>query len=174
MSAGRRILELSATQNALLDAVMDGDADAVQRLTTTLTVSPIRLSAEILSTKRVGAGAGVSYGHRYVTTQPTTLALVSLGYGHGLPRKSGNAATVTWAEAAGAAVRTLPIVGRVAMDVLVIDADDAGLGPGESVVFFGDPATGESALPAWAALIGEDPVAVIAALDRRVRRQVRR
>ena len=35
--------------------------------------------------KRVPAGTGVSYGHRYVTSSESTLGLVPLGYadGHG-------------------------------------------------------------------------------------------
>ena len=37
--------------------------------------------------KHVHAGQGVSYGHTYVTDQATTLGLVPLGYGDGVPRQ---------------------------------------------------------------------------------------
>src|SRR5204862_812132 len=40
----------------------------------------MRLSARVALAKRVPAGHGVSYLHRYVTDRETTLALVPLGY----------------------------------------------------------------------------------------------
>ena len=44
------------------------------------------LRARLALVKRVPAGTGVSYGHRYVTTRETTLGLVPLGYADGMPR----------------------------------------------------------------------------------------
>ena len=44
--------------------------------------------------KRVPQGAGVSYGHTFVTDRPTTLGLVPLGYGDGMPRSASNRAEV--------------------------------------------------------------------------------
>ena len=52
------------------------------------------LSAEIALTKRVPAGSGVSYGHRYHTASEATLALVPLGYADGVPRHATNVAEV--------------------------------------------------------------------------------
>ena len=44
------------------------------------------LRARLALVKRVPAGTGVSYGHRYVTPRETTLGLVPLGYADGIPR----------------------------------------------------------------------------------------
>ena len=44
------------------------------------------LKARLAQVKRVPPGTGVSYGHRYVTTEPATLGLVPLGYADGVPR----------------------------------------------------------------------------------------
>ncbi len=44
------------------------------------------LRARLALVKRVPAGTGVSYGHRYTTAEETTLGLVPLGYADGIPR----------------------------------------------------------------------------------------
>jgi alanine racemase len=146
------------------------DPDA---LVAALLTPAIRLSAEVLSVKRVAADVGVSYGHSYRTQSESTLALVSIGYGHGVPRKAGNRAFVTWWDSSIAGTRRLPIVGRVAMDVLVVDAQDADICAGADVVLFGDPFVGEIPLVQWAASVGESPVTVVAGIDSRVTRVTR-
>ena len=45
------------------------------------------LRARLALVKRVPAGTGVSYGHRYVTSRETTLGLVPLGYADGDPAR---------------------------------------------------------------------------------------
>ncbi|MEX2510877.1 MAG: alanine racemase C-terminal domain-containing protein [Homoserinimonas sp.] len=167
MSFSARTLHLSAGQ---FDLLASGRADdqIVANLLQSLPTSPPRLEAEVLATKRVGAGAGVSYGHTYRTSTATTLALVAIGYGHGLPRKAGNRASVTWAG------QRLPIVGRVAMDVLVVDAGQTPVTAGTTVVFFGDPAAGELSLAEWSKSVGEHPFSLLACFDDRVARVVTR
>src|SRR5215472_6565661 len=44
------------------------------------------LRARLALVKRVPAGTGVSYGHRYTTASETTLGLVPVGYADGVPR----------------------------------------------------------------------------------------
>jgi alanine racemase len=166
VSTVARSLHLSAPQAAGLEASAE-DA-AVDDFLASLSAAPPRLDAELLATKRVGAGAGVSYGHTFRTSVDTTLGLVAIGYGHGIPRKAGNRAAVTWH---GAPTR-VPIVGRVAMDVLVVDLSDLPAEPGERVVFFGDPERGEISLPEWGDSVGEHPFAVVSCLDDRVTRVI--
>ncbi len=52
------------------------------------------LQARVALAKRVPAGQGVSYGHRYTTDRETTLALVPLGYADGIPRHATNVGPV--------------------------------------------------------------------------------
>jgi len=166
------VLELSVPQADALRAAMAGDRDSVAVFGQQASSHPIRLSAEVVAVKTVESDAGVSYGHTYRTSSATTLALVAIGYGHGVPRKAGNRADVTWRGTDGSAQR-FPIVGRVAMDVLVVDAGDAPVALGDKVVLFGDPALGEIPLATWAASIDEHPLAVVAGLDDRIEREVR-
>ncbi|WP_166983670.1 alanine racemase C-terminal domain-containing protein [Paramicrobacterium fandaimingii] len=170
-TAGARVLYLSASQNSRIADALTGDAAAAAAFDATVSSDPIRLFVEVLSTKRVPEGSGVSYGHTFVTQHPTTLARVAIGYGHGLPRKAGNRASVTWSPVDGSPMR-LPIVGRVAMDEFVVDAGDAPVSPGSRVCVFGDPGRHEVPLTEWAASIGESPVSIAACLDDRVERNV--
>jgi len=104
--------------------------------------------ARVAFAKRVPAGAGVSYGHTYVTREPTTLAVVPLGYGDGIPRVAGNAAHV-WL---GGARRT--ITGRVSMDQFVVDCGDDPVEPGDVVTLLGPGDMGEPTAEEWASILG--------------------
>lgn len=179
MSSSARTLELSSSQRQLLQSLsiragsgLDGleSPNGLDALDGALSQPPLRLSAEVLSVKRVPADSGVSYGHSYRTDSETTLALVSIGYGHGIPRKAGNRASVTWWDSSTSESVVLPIVGRVAMDVLVVDAGNVAVVAGDLMVLFGDPERGEISLEDFSASIGENPASVVGALDSRVTR----
>ncbi len=102
------------------------------------------LRARLALVKRVGAGAGVSYGHTYVTPAPTTLGLIPLGYGDGIPRHVSNRGQVL----AGGKRRT--IAGRVCMDQLVIDLEGDDAAAGDEVILFGPGDAGEPTADDWA------------------------
>ena len=95
----------------------------------------------INSVKEVEAGQGVSYGLNYSTNAPTTLALVPVGYADGVPRIAQNAPVRIYP--AGAEPKTYRVVGRIAMDQMVIDLGESGLSDpslgylGAPVVLFG-------------------------------------
>ncbi|MGZ8804625.1 MAG: alanine racemase C-terminal domain-containing protein [Microbacterium sp.] len=107
-----------------------------------------RLSGFVLSLKPLRAGEGVSYGYTHRAPRDTIVALVTGGYAQGVVRALGNAATVRIAG------ERHPIVGRVAMDVCVVDVGGAAVAPGDEVVFFGDPSRGEPSLHEWSAASG--------------------
>src|SRR4051794_3932775 len=104
--------------------------------------------ARVAQTKRVGAGQGVSYGHTYVTERETTLALVPLGYGDGVPRHASNAGPVR----VGGKTRT--IAGRVCMDQIVLDVGDDPVAPGDVATLFGPGDTGGPTADDWAEVVG--------------------
>jgi alanine racemase len=93
-------------------------------------------TARVVQVKRVAAGEGVSYGYLYRTTAATNLALVPVGYAEGLPRVATGRAQV-WANG-----KLFPVSSRIAMDQFVLDVGDSAVAPGDTVVLFGDPATG--------------------------------
>ncbi len=78
------------------------------------------LSTTVSNCKEVPAGQGVSYGHGYRTQKPTTLGLIPVGYGDGVPRIATGGPVLVGG-------RIYPVVGRIAMDQCVIDFGTTGL-----------------------------------------------
>ncbi|MFM1783726.1 MAG: alanine racemase [Actinomycetota bacterium] len=96
----------------------------------------MRVSAQIVNSKQVQAGQGVSYNYRYRTQAETNLALVPFGYAEGMPRISmGHKVLIE-----GSLFR---IAGQIAMDQFVVDTEDHAFSAGTEVVIFGDPKLGE-------------------------------
>ncbi|MGH3425268.1 MAG: alanine racemase [Nocardioidaceae bacterium] len=122
------------------------------------------LRARLALVKRVPAGAGVSYGHTYVTDRETTLGLVPVGYGDGVLRGLSNRAQV-WAAGAR---RT--IAGRVCMDQLMIDLGDADVARGESVTLFGSGDVGEPTAQDWAEAADTISYEIVTRLGNRIHR----
>ena len=84
------------------------------------------LRAQLVNVKRIAPGAGVSYGWAWNADRATTVGLVPLGYGDGIPRHAGNRAEVGWAGGRA------PLRGRICMDQFVVDlGPDAGMRAGE-------------------------------------------
>ena len=87
--------------------------------------------ATLALTKRIGEGAGVSYGHTWIADRDTTVGLVPAGYADGRAAAAGNRAEV-WVDG-----RRRPIRGRICMDQFVVDLDGDLPAPGADVVLFG-------------------------------------
>jgi alanine racemase len=86
----------------------------------------------VATVRRVEAGAVVGYNGTFVATEAMTLALLPVGYADGLTRSLGNHfSLLVRGERA-------PIVGRVSMDLTVIDVTDvAGVKVGDEVTIIG-------------------------------------
>jgi alanine racemase len=106
------------------------------------------LRARLAMVKRVPAGVGVSYGHRYVTPRETTLGLVPLGYADGVPRTAAGRSLVS------ARGRRWPIAGTVCMDQFVVDFGDEPVAAGDEVVLFGPGDGGKPTAQEWGEVLG--------------------
>ncbi|KUL36565.1 alanine racemase [Actinoplanes awajinensis] len=104
--------------------------------------------ARVTLTKRVPAGQGVSYGLTYRTTEETTLAVVPLGYGDGVPRHASSTGPV---RIGGTTAR---IAGRVCMDQLVVDVGDTPVVAGDVATLFGPGDDGGPTADDWAEATG--------------------
>ena len=132
---------------------------------TALGLRPVmELAASIAAVRRAPAGAGVSYGFTHRTTRETTLALVPLGYGDGVPRSASGRAEVAFGG------RRYPIVGRIAMDQFVVDVGDDPVAVGDRVVVWGDPATGAPSADEWAEWAGTINYEIVSRVGPRVPR----
>ncbi|MFG1808831.1 alanine racemase [Streptomyces sp. NPDC049040] len=122
------------------------------------------LAARLASVKSVPGGHGVSYGHRYVTPGPTTLALVPLGYGDGVPRHASGVGPVLVAG------KWRTVAGRVAMDQFVVDLGGDAASAGDEVLLFGPGDRGEPTAEDWARACGTIAYEIVTRIGGRVPR----
>lgn len=125
------------------------------------------LRARLALVKRVPAGTGVSYGHRYTTTRETTLGLVPLGYADGVPRGARGLPLVF------ARGRRWNIAGTVCMDQFVVDFGDEPVAAGDEVVLFGPGDEGEPTAQEWGEALGTISYEIVTGLSSRVPRSYR-
>jgi alanine racemase len=121
--------------------------------------------ARLALTKPVPAGASVSYGHTWTAAQPTTVGLVPVGYGDGIPRHASNTAE-TWV-----AGKRRPVRGRICMDQLVIDLEGDRAEAGDLVVLFGPGREGEPTAQDWAEACGTISYEIVTRIGGRMTRR---
>ncbi len=139
-----------------IEATVDGTADIDPLLLYGLpddegalrTRPVMRLAGRVLSTKQLKEGDAVSYGYTHRAVTDTTAALITGGYAQGIVRALGNSAHV---EILGV---EMPIIGRVAMDVCVIDLGDHDVPIGAEATYFGGCGPAAPALARWSAVTG--------------------
>ena len=122
------------------------------------------LTSTVALVKRVPAGTGVSYLHRYVTAAEATLALVPLGYADGVPRAATGTAEVLLRG------RRRTIAGTVCMDQFVLDLGDDTVEAGDEVVLFGPGDDGEPTAQEWASALGTIDYEIVTRIGARVPR----
>ena len=126
----------------------------------------LSLRAQVSHVKRVAAGEGISYGHRYRPMRETTIATVPLGYADGLPRRLG---TVGGEVLVGGVRR--PIAGSVTMDQILVDCGDDAVGVGDEVVLLGRQGDDEIGAERWAELLGTIAYEIVCGISLRVPRR---
>lgn len=126
----------------------------------------MRLVAKVALAKDLPAGAGISYGHRYRTAEPTRVILVPLGYADGIPRNATNIGPV-WIPGVG---RRL-ISGTVCMDQFSVDVGaGADIAEGDEIVVFGPGDDGEPTADDWARALGTISYEIVTRIGPRVPR----
>ena len=83
--------------------------------------------AAVLQMRDLSAGDSVGYNAKWTADTPTRAATLSIGYADGFPRAMGGGAHVRFSG------KELPIIGRVSMDMIVVDAGDSDLAEGDFV-----------------------------------------
>jgi alanine racemase len=127
----------------------------------------MRLRSQLVNVKEIQAGAGVSYGWTWRAEAPTTVGLVPLGYGDGIPRHASNRAWVGWSGG------RVPIRGRICMDQFVVElgAGQVAAEPGEEVILFGPGDHGEPTAGEWAAWCDTIGYEIVTRIGARVPRR---
>ena len=78
----------------------------------------MRIEAPIVQIKRISPGDTVGYGRTFTAERPTVIGIVAVGYADGLSRALSNRGGM---QVAGVEV---PIIGRVSMDLTVVDLSE--------------------------------------------------
>lgn len=104
-----------------------------ERSAVDLDLAPVMtLKSKVIAVRPLAAGETVGYGCTWLSEQDTQLAVVAIGYGDGYPRHAPSGTPVLIAG------KIYPLVGRVSMDMIVVDL---GLAPcvsrGDEVVLWG-------------------------------------
>jgi alanine racemase len=134
-----------------------------------VTLKPaLSLKSRLLQVKAVPAGFKVSYGMTWESPQPTLIGTVAAGYADGIQRRLSNRGAMLVAG------RRVPIVGRVCMDLIMLD-----LGPGatdqagDEVVIIGRQGNAEISADEIAELLGTINYEVVFTNTFRVPRRYR-
>ncbi len=123
----------------------------------------LTLTAPLVSVRRVPAGTPVGYGHAWTAPAATDLGLLPLGYADGLPRAASGRAEVLVRG------RRRPLVGRISMDMAVVDLGPEGAEAGDEVTVFGPGRAGEPTTADWARWSGTIEHEIVTGLGPRVR-----
>lgn len=124
----------------------------------------LRLDARVIQLRHVDAATPVGYGGAWLSARPTRIATVAVGYADGWLR-SGSSRGAAWLGDI-----ELPIIGRVSMDTITLDAGkvpDGALQPGMTVTLIGER-NGIDRVAADAGTIGYE---VLTGLGRRYARR---
>ncbi len=90
------------------------------------------LEGKILQTREMPEGTPISYGRTHYTKGASRVAVLSVGYGDGLPRSLSNRGKVLIRG------KRCDIIGRVCMNMVICDVTDLrGVSAGEEAVFLG-------------------------------------
>jgi alanine racemase len=121
----------------------------------------VRLDAVTMQVRDVPAFTPVGYGHTETTAAPARLATLAVGYADGYRRALAERASAWFGE------HKMKLVGRISMDLMVVDATGLDLRPGMLVELIG-PHCDVDALAEQAGTIGYE---ILTSLGRRFARR---
>jgi len=126
----------------------------------------LTLTTNVVQVRRVAPGESVSYGRTFVASRLSRIAVLPIGYADGYSRALSNRGAVLIAG------RRAPVVGRVCMDMTMVDVTDIPtVRPGHEAVLIGrqgDMQITASDLAAW---LGTIPYEVLCSIGPRVIRR---
>lgn len=125
----------------------------------------MRVVSEVSHVQRLEAGERPSYGRMRPLAGAATVATVPIGYADGYHRGLTSGGRVLIGG------RSHPLAGRVTMDQIVVDVDDADVAVGDEVVLLGKQGDQEFTADEWAAALGTISYEVVCSIGPRVPRR---
>jgi len=132
-----------------------------------LNVKPVlRLSTQVVDFRKLPAGTGVSYGHKYRTAADSCVVTIPVGYADGIPYQFFPGGQVLFRG------KRREVAGVVNMDYMMVNVEDErDIEVGEEVVLVGQQGNEEITLNEFAHFCGTVNYDIICKLGRRVRRE---
>lgn len=134
-------------------------------------VPAMTVRAPLLMVKDLAPGDAVSYGQHWVAEHPTTVGLVPVGYGEGLPRHASRPDAPDAAAAVGIEGKRRPIRGTVCMDQVVVDLGGDRPPVGSEVILFGPSSAGGPTAQDWAEACGTISYEIVTRIGGRMTRR---
>lgn len=91
----------------------------------------LNFKSKVIFVKKTPEGRTISYGATYITTKPTCIATIPVGYNDGFLRNLSNKAEVIIKG------NRYKIIGRICMDQLMVDAGNSNIKAGDTVTLIG-------------------------------------
>ncbi len=129
-------------------------------------IKPVmEFKTRVLYTKALAKGESVSYDRIFIADRDTRVATLPVGYEDGYNRLLSNCGEVLIQG------RRFPVIGRVTMDMIVVDlGDDTSVQEGDEVVLFGKQDNNEITVESICEKINTIPYEVICWVSNRVQR----
>lgn len=124
----------------------------------------LEFKTKVVYLKKVPAGTPLSYGSTYRTKKATVIATLPVGYADGLPRALSNKGSVLIAG------KRYPIVGRICMDLTLVDIGNTNVKIGDEVVLIGKQGRQEISVDEIAAQADTINYEIVCGIGKRVPR----
>ncbi len=124
----------------------------------------LNLKTRVVFIKSVPRGAGISYGHYYITGRATKIATLPIGYGDGYPRNLSNKSEVLIKG------RRFKVVGRICMDQTMVDVGNYRVKVGDEAVLIGAQGKEKITAEELALKSGTIPYEIVCRLGSRIPR----
>ena len=124
----------------------------------------MELKSHIAYIREVEPGVSISYGGTYVTDRPTIVATIPVGYADGYPRSLSNKGYVLIRG------QKAPVIGRICMDQLMVDATGIGAKQGDEVTLLGRDGDAFIGIDEIGELSGRFPYEFVCDISKRVPR----
>lgn len=124
----------------------------------------LSFKSRVLYIKSVGKGESISYDRTYLAPRPTRVATIPVGYADGYNRLLSNQGQVLIHG------EFFPVIGRVTMDLLMVDIGEGDIKIGDRVVLLGKQKKNEITIQSICEKLNTIPYEILCSISHRVPR----
>lgn len=137
-----------------------------QSATGKLNISPtLSFYTKIGLIKKLPKGTSISYGRKYILKKDSKIAILTAGYGDGIPIAYGKKGSVIIRD------QLCPILGQITMDQTIVDVSNLeSVGTGETVILIGASKSHKISLEAFSEQSKTIPWEILCSITKRVNR----